>query len=392
MIYLRMSQIKYLFIVVILCVVMAYMSVNFNVSFETDADFRELINKYKHDIVIIASDKYFPYKLKSVHGIIMSPVARLLCDPAHYIITNNVDKSRQRSIVNWSDGWIEVYGDRCNNHVCTNIYRNMLYGGSHAMTFKSMTDKKTGSYVDAASPGFLISIADHPDHKIKFYEREHTTQVNFTSVVTVQNLKIKSYGSVMLYVAAVQSDKKTLQQCVTMVTSLFTKSKKTAASMYPFVGSDKIGYLTIATVVEETADARRAIALGVSGCEVSDVTFTKRGIYYVYDFILYDESVKIAPIHRANGSGKSIHLTFLTIDNVTASVSKTDAVSIMQNDDAASYHGPDVESANEIHSDSEFEDVAVDNPITNVNLNVDLPTESNKPVETLNATSEDTPT
>lgn len=45
----------------------------------------------------------------------------------------------------------------------------------------------------------------------------------------------------------------------------------------------------------------------------------------------------------------------------------------MQNDDAASYNGQDVESANEIHSDSEFEDVVEMNhpPATEVNLPID---------------------
>jgi len=360
---------------------MAYMSVNFNVSFETETDFKELINKYKHDVIVITSDKYFPYKLKNVPGIIMSPVARLLCDPAHYVITNNnIDNRRRRSIVNWSEGWIDVHGDRCNNHVCTNIYRNMLYGGSHAMTFKSMSDNKTGSYVETASPGFLISIAAHPNHKIKFYEREHTTQVNFTSVITAQDLKIKSYGSLMLYVAAVQSDKKTLQQCVKSVMSLFTKSNQTAASLYPFVGMDKIGYISIATVVKDTADPRYTVVSSVTGCEVSDVTVAVRGIYHVYDFILYDKSVDIAPIKRATGSGKSINLTFLSINNVTAKVANTDVASIMQNDDAASYHDQDVESANEIHSDSEFEDV--------VEMNNSPVPEANLPIETTNTITE----
>lgn len=108
--------------------------------------------------------------------------------------------------------------------------------------------------------------------------------------------------------------KKTLQQCVKSVASLFTKSNQTAARLYPFVGMDKIGYVSIATVVKDTADPRHTVAGSVTGYEVSDVTTTVRGIYHVYDFVLYDKSVDIAPIHRATGSGKSINVTFLSID------------------------------------------------------------------------------
>jgi len=198
------------------------------------------------------------------------------------------------------------------------------------MTYKSVSDKKTGGYVETSSPGFLISMSDHPNHKVKFFEREHARLINFTSVVTVQNIKIKSFTAIMLYVATAQSDNKSLHHCTMSVVSLFTKSKKpTATSMYPFNGLDKIGYVSIAVAVKESGDLRRIVADAAPGYDVSDVTTSVRDDkYYVYDFVLYDKSVTIAQIQRASGLGGSINLTFVNVKNVEENPMMSDAASI----------------------------------------------------------------
>lgn len=357
-----MSQIKYLFIVIILCVVMAYMYINFNVTFETDADFKKLTTRFKNDFIIIESDKYFPYKLDVSNGIIMSPTARLLCDPSRYIVdsnnnlTNNI--KQKRSIVNWTDGWIEVLGDRCNKHICTNSVRNKLYGGSHVITYESIIDKKTNVPIATASPGFLISTALHPNHKIKFYQREHSTFYNFTSVVTITDLKIQSYPSLMLYIATVQTNNKSLQQCAKNINSLFVKSNKNPASVYPFSGLNKIGLFSITTAIKEQIDPKQIILNAVHGCKISDVSISTRNEHYVYKFIVHDKSIDIAPVQHAVGPDKSIQLTFVSIDHVNNNtIDTSDAISIMQNDDSVSFQENETESANDIQSDSEFEDI-----------------------------------
>jgi len=234
----------------------------------------------------------------------------------------------------------------------------MLYGGSHVMMYESIIDKKTSVPIANASPGFLISMALHPNHKIKFYQREHSTFDNFTSVVTMTDLKIQSYRSMMLYIATVHTNTKSLQQCAKIVNSLFVKSNKNATSVYPFSGLNKIGLFSIATTIKEPGDTEQTILNVIHGCKISDMSITSRNKYHVYKFIVHDKSVDIAPVQHAFGLDKSIKLTFVSVDHVNNNtVNISDAVSIMQNDDSASFQGNETESANDIQSDSEFEDI-----------------------------------
>lgn len=356
--FVRMHYIKYIFTLVILCAIIVYIK-KYEISFNNVDEFKHLLSDFKYDIVLLNSKNKFEFDPTIANN--SSPLVIITNTAgALYEYTSSEDgyaksdyiKSDNKNIVNWTSGWKEVTGGKCNKYTCANIVKNSILSGNYLkVSGRLLPVKKTNPEYDGynPAPGFIVSNKIQ-DAKFRMFERDHAKIDNYTSVVTMEGAR----ENVLLFTATVVSNKNDLEKCLKNVFSLFIQSNRTHNNWYPFSKLRIVGAISVSTFVKFT-DSMETV-YKPPGYNIKLMDTGKNDKYYRYDIVALEDGADMSLVSRISGMNDAVQVRLF---NVTASpvIHTNDDVSIMQNDDNTFNAGDDEDdSIAGMNTESEFED------------------------------------
>lgn len=359
--FVRMHYIKYIFTLVILCAIIVYIK-KYEISFNNVDEFRHLLNDFKYDIVLLNSKNKFEFDPTIANNshplVIITNTAGMLYEytsPEDVYAKSDFVKSDNKNIVNWTSGWKEVTGGKCNKYTCANIVKNSVLSGKYLKVSGRLRPvKKTNPEYDGynPTPGFIVSNKIQ-EAKFRMFERDHAKINNHTSIVTMEGAQ----ENALLFAATVVSNNADLEKCMKNVFSLFIQSNRTHNNWYPFSKLRIVGVISVSTGIKFTESVKNIYK--PPGYDINLVDTGKNENYYRYDIVAWEEGVEMSLVSRISGMNDAVQVRLF---NVTAPAvnSINDDISIMQNDDNTFNAGDDEDdSIAGMNTESEFEDKIV---------------------------------
>lgn len=366
--FVRMHYIKYIFALVILCVIVVYVK-RYEVSFDNAGEFHKLLTDFKYDIVLLNSKTKFNLSLPDSDdspAVIVTTTARMLYETVSTESEFNVIPT-----VNWVDDWQEIISKICNSNACVKNVKGTALSGKYVKAYSYLTSVKDGGNTDAktvkSAPGFLITTRMH-NAKVRMFTRKNFKTDNYANLVTLSG----AYENILLYSGIARGAN--LKHCLSRLLELFKPKQNMTNSWYPFAKLRGVGILSL--VVDDQFDGdvgnlSKSLPLYHNVIKSIDMERKKKSGKYVYALIIADGRVDLTIVSRSSGMNGNSDMKLLTVGPAPPVTQTSDEISIIENTGSVFNdghgHDDDNDSVADMNTESEFEEDKADDKDTAAN-------------------------